>query len=287
MSYKFDPWALETLIHWITQRERVRTMREAGGLPPWTADPIIAEWRFCNVNRCDDRETKWIFQHVIAEHATSSVIWFNLAIARFINWSPTLAKLGYFDEWDAKRFVAVIEALQATKDKVFTGAYMIPAGPNGIAKHVYLAEQVFTRLWNLGVVVQGLKPQPKATCADWDVFLRKVPLMGDFLRNQIITDMKYSHHLTHAKDWSTFILAGPGTQRGLNRMLALPLNQKWGSGVSAEALVELRKVVLAAKPQWTETFKDLNNLSNCMCELDKYCRVLKGEGKPRARYKAV
>ena len=74
MSYKFDPWALETLIHWITQREGVRTMREAGELPPWTADPIIAEWRFCNVNRCDDKETKWIFQYVIAEHATSSVI---------------------------------------------------------------------------------------------------------------------------------------------------------------------------------------------------------------------
>lgn len=282
-TYKFDPWALATLTHWITQREHVRTMREVGAPAPWTADPIIAEWRFCNVNRCDDKETKWIFQHVIAEHATSSSIWFNLAIARFINWSPTLAKLGYFDEWDAKRFVDVIEVLQTAKEKVFTGAYMIPAGPSGTAKHVYLAEHVFTPLWQLG----QQPSKPRASCVDWDVFLRKVPLMGDFLRNQIITDMKYSHHLIHARDWDNFILAGPGTQRGLNRMLVLPLDHKWKPTDSAKALAELRQVVLAANPQWADTFKDLNNLSNCMCELDKYCRVLKGEGKPRARYKAT
>lgn len=32
--------------------------------------------------------------------------------------------------------------------------------------------------------------------------------------------------------------------------------------------------------------RDLNNLANCLCELDKYCRVKLGEGKPRSKYVA-
>jgi hypothetical protein len=98
--YTINETAYGQLRHWMDERERVRLLKESGTPRPWTADPVIAEWRFCNVNRCDDRETRWIFKHICAEHATSPVLWFNLAIARFINWSPTLACLGYFDEWD-------------------------------------------------------------------------------------------------------------------------------------------------------------------------------------------
>lgn len=34
-------------------------------------------------------------------------------------------------------------------------------------------------------------------------------------------------HLRGAPDWDTFILPGPGTQRGLNRLHAQPLAKKW------------------------------------------------------------
>ena len=279
-NHSINEIAYGQLRHWMDERDRVRRLKEAGALRPWTADPIIAEWRFCNVNRCDDRETKWIFTHIIDVHATSTVLWFNLCIARFLNWSPTLAQVGYFDVWHRDRFVAAIEARQAAKEKVYTGAYMIPAGPAGTLKHAYLADAVFTQLWSL----RGYAPCAGSTCEQWNLFLRQAPLMGDFLRNQIITDMRYTRHLCDAVDWETFILPGPGTQRGLSRLHGLPVNASWSVTEASASLQALRRRIVVEAPQYTEILRDINNLSNCMCEFDKYLRVLNGEGKPRARY---
>lgn len=284
MSYV--PQSLEWLVHWINERERIRIAKESGQRAPWTTDHILAEWRFCNVNRCDDRETRWIFQNIIAAHADSPVLWFNLTIARFVNWSPTLAALGYFDAWDRDRFVAVMA--EAVKGKAYTGAYMIPAGPAGTIKHEHLADAVFSCLWDQ----RANAPAPGSPCSWWDAFLRRAPLVGDFLRNQIITDMKYTHHLPKAttSDWQNFIPAGPGTQRGLNRMHGYPLDRKWTTpAAAAHALQRMREELSKIESlAWAvDVFADLNNLSNCMCEFDKYCRVKLGEGKPRARYAPV
>ncbi|MDB5069669.1 MAG: hypothetical protein JWM87_780 [Candidatus Eremiobacteraeota bacterium] len=277
------PDAYQILVHWITERETIRRKKEAGEPRPWTSDPILAEWRFCNVNRCDDRETRWIFEHIIAAHADSETLWFNLAIARFVNWSPALAHIGYFDEWNAEHFVCAVLDMQRHGEKVYTGAYMIPAGGSGVPKHEFLADEVFTPLWRL----RGERPWAKQ-CSEWDAFFRRVRCMGDFLRNQIITDMKYTADLPRdaTPDWTWFVLAGPGTQRGLSRLHGRPLDTKWRVDNSCYALYGLRDRlradgVLAETPT---IFDDLNNVSNCMCEFDKYSRVLLGEGTPRARY---
>src|SRR5258706_9738344 len=112
--------------------------------------------------------------------------------------------------------------------------------------------------------------------------------MGYFMVNQIITDMKYTHHLPkdRTSDWKTFILAGPGTQRGLNRLGHQPITKKWSQDRAADYLWAIRDDLLRdpCMAGFAETFADLNNLSNCLCEYDKYCRVKLGEGTPRARY---
>lgn len=275
-----DEKAYSTLRHWMDERERVRLKKEAGDSRPWTTDPIIAEWRFCNVNRCDDRETKWIFEHVITTHTDSPVLWFNLVIARFINWSPTLACFGYFDEWERELFVSEIVELQTQGAKVYTGAYMVPAGPAGTLKHEYLADFVFGKLWSLRYEAPG----QGSSCADWAKFLRLAPLLGDFLRNQIITDMRYTHHLRDANDWETFILPGPGTQRGLSRLHGENLTRSWSQNEASNVLQKLRVRIVNEQPMYAPILRDINNLSNCMCEFDKYVRVLNGEGKSRSRY---
>lgn len=282
MTPLYAPGALDLLIHWISERERIRRAKDDGQPRPWTNDPILHEWRFCNVNRCDDRETRWIFQNLIVAAMHPPVVWFNLVIARFINWAPTLTALGYFCTWDRDRFVRVMASL--AEGKAYTGAYMIPGGPKGSIKHEYLADAVFSELWDQ----RANAPADGSPCFHWDQFLRRAPLVGDFLRNQIITDMKYSHHIPHGvSDWETFVLAGPGTMRGLNRLHGyMPLGRKWDQPSARAALLLLRDE-LGKVPvlQWAKTpFIDLNNLSNCMCEFDKYCRVKFGEGKPRARY---
>lgn len=271
-----DQVKLALLVYWIVEREQIRYRKKSGAPYPWTLDPILRDWRFCNVNRCEDTETKWIFDHIITLCNGSSVLWFNLAIARFVNWHPTLTAIGYYSQWDPQHFIRTLDKLSG---KIYTGAYMIPAGPSGTIKHYWLAEFVFDILWSCRHMVPI-----DNTCAAWAEFFLKFDSIGPFLTNQIITDMRYTHHLEGAPDWDTFVLPGPGTQRGLNRLYGYPLEKKWTAAQASNALQFFRLHICNLNSYWVPIFKDINNVANCMCEFDKYCRVLQGEGKPRARY---
>lgn len=266
----------DTLVYWMREREKIRALKEAGQPRPWTSDPILHEWRFCNVNRCDDTVTRWIFKHVIAAHSESASLWFNLVIARLVNWPDTLATLGYYHDWNPQHFIHTINSI---KGKVWTGAYMIPGGPSGVGKADFLANETLTSLW-----CRRAEAPVGGSCEDWFAFIEGAKAMGGFLANQVVTDMKYTPVLANAGDWSTFVVAGPGTQRGLNRLFGRDLKRSWDRTEAAEVLREVRSKVLSAAPEFAAVLRDLNNLSNCFCEFDKYERVRCGEGKPRARY---
>src|SRR5690606_38730868 len=78
---------------WVRKREAIRVRKEAGQEPPYTDDPILRAFRFCNVRREDDRVTVWIRDHIRRPYADHPHLWFMLCIARQINWPETLAEL--------------------------------------------------------------------------------------------------------------------------------------------------------------------------------------------------
>ena len=51
------------MVYWIRERENIRQLKEAGKPKPWSDNPVMQETYFCNVNREDDRVTKWIRQN--------------------------------------------------------------------------------------------------------------------------------------------------------------------------------------------------------------------------------
>lgn len=282
----------------LKQREQVRLNGRTTGVYA----PILKEWRFCNVNREDDRVTKWIAKHLRKEKNPRTLV-MKLTVGRFINWPPTLQKLldrGTFnhlaDGWSPNSFLHIMDDLmEDAKGKVYTGAYMIRAGTGedaSMPKHEYLVKRVFNPLWahltstdfEMGVAdFRKIK-----TCEDWGEYLSMIFGMGDFMRNQIITDMKYTKLLPRktTPDWTTFCLAGPGTNRGLNRLDGSPLKRVRKASDAQAQLITLRRYILArfTHTWWYDTFEDLNNLSNCLCEFDKAERVRLGEGTPRSRY---
>ena len=203
-----NPARFTTLVYWMREREKIRALKEAGRPRPWTDDAILREWRFCNVNRCDDTVTRWIFANIIEPHFWSPSLWFNLVIARLVNWPLTLEALGYFEEWDIVRFMSV---MGSRTGKVWTGAYMIPAGPSGVGKAEFIASQPLTTLWNARAAAPT---SALATCASWFAFIEKAPALGGFLSNQVVTDMKYTAALELAPDRETFIVAGRQAWRG-------------------------------------------------------------------------
>jgi len=271
------------------ERENIRLRREAGKEWPWTKDEILRTFSFCNVNREHDRVTKWIAEHIRKPYAKHPLLWFNLVVARLFNWPETLKEIGFIEKYISREVrEACNEAMRKSPDgKVFTGAYIVSTNGLKMDKVKYVTERVLGPMWLArykspeNPLIAGVNNN----CADWARWFMQFNGMGNFMANQIVTDMKYTPILIGAVDRSTFVLAGPGTKRGLNRLIDRPLKQGWQRGGAELLLVQVRSELSIFRSPIIKHFEDLNNLSNCFCEWDKYERVRLGQGRPRAHYK--
>lgn len=275
------------LWYWVCEREAIRQRKARGESFPWTTDSILRDYRFCCVRREDDRVTIWVRRHIRDRFTNHPYLWLMLCAARQINWPDTLAELiavpGAWPIDDSFTPIAMGSALNARKargDKVYTGAYMIPAPQErGADKQSHIATAVIGDLW-----------RRRAEFADWSgatlegIHSRIVKSSGwgDFLAYQAVVDMRFTSLLAGAADASTWAAAGPGTIRGLNRLHGRSVD---ASLPQSQARQEMRAIYVIAE-QETGVVMDFSDVPNILCETDKYQRVALGQGKPRARYVA-
>lgn len=272
---------IEELVSFIRERHEICRRRQQGLPKPWTNDPILQQWRFCNVYRELDTVTQWIAENWRDPHEEDMDVWFAMVVARFVNWPDTLAEIGYPVPWNPKHFVAVMEDRQRRKEKVFTGAYMIHADLHfSGTKAAYLAQEVFGPLWRDRRKLRKIR---WGTLSAAHRTLTQYRDMGDFMVGQVIADLKYVAPLSRAADWWTWAAPGPGSRRGMNRVLGRPVDAPWSNGDWLDALTELREAI---RPLLRKRLPPIHaqDLQNCLCEFDKYERVSNDEGKPRSRF---
>ena len=86
------------LIKWfIAERESIRIQKDAGKPGPWTKDHVLANSKFCNIFRQDDKVSRWIF-----ENCTNVK---QVALARMINRLDLLEKMQLM-QWSHEAFIA-------------------------------------------------------------------------------------------------------------------------------------------------------------------------------------
>jgi len=156
----------------------------------------------------------------------------------------------------------------------------------GQKKGRFLAEEV------IGKSLTGIIPElRKLLAADsrscrevWSI-LRTCNYFGSFLSGQVVSDWTYTSLLGDVRDLYTWAPMGPGSVRGYNRLLGItpitkpPKEDEWLVRINEWRVA----TVIALGPDYeTLTAQDLQNN---LCELDKFCRVRNGEGRPRALYK--
>ncbi len=280
------PTGADALWYWIREREAVRVRRVAGLPPPWTADPVIATYRFCNVRREDDLVTRWIDRRVRRPYADHPLLWLMLCLSRQVCWPDTLAELidggGWPDDdgdaW-ADRAVHIMNARRDRGDKVYTGAYMISAPPTrGACKQDYVVRAVVGGLWRAR---DQLPDWRTATLESTSAWIRaRAPGWGPFMAYQAVVDMQFTDLLRRAPDVATWAAAGPGTLRGLNRVHGRSVDAPLGQG---RALDEVRAIYAVVRRE-TGVELDFSDVPNALCETDKWLRATLGEGRPRARY---
>lgn len=271
------------LVNFIIARHSIWIARQDGKPKPWTDDPILQRYRFCNIYRELDTVTEWIADNWREPNKEHEDLWFAMAVARWVNWPDTLAEIGFPLPWDPDKFLNAIYSRRNRGEKVWTGAYMIGTQGNAKDKPLFIAENVLQPLWDRR---EELRPQPGMSLEEFARPIINTKNQGTFMVGQIVADIKYAGDLSTAVDWWTWTVSGPGSRRGLNRVMGRPLDKGWNDRDFSAAMEPLRMEVNSALPPWMPE-PHAQDLQNCLCEWDKYERVRLGQGRPRSRYPGV
>lgn len=274
---------LRRFIEFVEGRENVRMRKEAGMSKPWTTDPILLTYKFCNIRREDDAVTRWLAHHWRTPHEQDPHLWFAMTLARIINWPETLDAFGYpYNGWTrqyAERFLSVCSQRKSRGEKVWGGAYMMRSVPGSKAE--YFARSTLAPMWKNR---KKLMPTARDTLRSFHERLMECYGMGSFLAAQIVADTKYVLPLLAAEDWWTFAAPGPGSLRGLNRVAGNDKNARWPPGMWDIDLSVVRDELNKKLMSFDWEPLHAQDVQNCLCEFDKYERTRLGEGWPRALY---
>lgn len=258
--------------------------KEKGFPRPWTQDPVLQTTYFCNVRREDDKVTKWI-RNYYSDWVGDPDFEFNIALARLLNWPETLNAVGYRGYGDAGLALLEDQLTELSKSgKVFGDAYIVSTNGRAMPKAQYLCQMLLPQLGKaLGAGSKWRATWGSASLAHAYSGLIGVYGLGSFMAGQVIADLKntYRHPLRNAQDWWSWSTKGPGSERGLSWL-------NFGESGHRISEKEFREEILVIKNMLEIRYdiEELNaqDLQNCLCEFDKYCRVLMGTGKSKRKY---
>lgn len=272
---------VERFFAFCRERDAVRQRRAAGLPKPWTEDSIIQSYRFCNIRREEDRVTQWIRENWREPYAQDPDLWFVMVVARLLNRPDSLGELGYPVPWSRVHFLQILKLRRDRGDKNFSSAYMITNAGHKMFKEIYLADYTLEPLWRAR---ERLRPRNGDSLNSYHMLLGQMHGFGSFLAAQVVADLKYTPPFEGAADWHSFAASGPGSRRGLNRVLARPVDAPWKEDDWRVALGRLREAV---EPMFLAAGMEMlhnQDIQNCNCEFDKYERARLGEGRPKQRY---
>jgi len=281
---------IKELVAFMVERHSVYLNKTAGLPKPWTNDPILQQYRFCNIHREHDTETLWLKNNWRKTYLGNYDTWFAMMVARFINWHESLELFMPlpFDPEEVKRILC---ERRANGDKVFTGAYTISTNGLAVKKIEYVVDYVLTPAWE---VRAEIRPRTGDTLASFASQLLKLNGISGFMAGQIVGDEKYiaSSPLVDAADWYTWSLSGPGSRRGMSRVCERDHRESITESAWQRAMSDLLPKVneaLSKDSKFYDRYAPIHaqDLQNSLCEFDKYERVRLGEGRPRATYRGA
>lgn len=279
-----------------SRRQAAFEARLAGQSRPWTADPILQVYKFCNVFRAADRVSQFMIRDVAYgkdAHTTARDRVFQITAFRtFSNiatWVSVTNELGgapRLDHLQSGAFERALDRAKAHNGGLYTGAFILCANKafgfdekhrNHVAlfKHMFLEQACAER------VLQA--PSLKAVVE----LLQSFPLMGPFMAYQTAIDLNYSELIDFSEN--DYTQAGPGALRGLKKAFT-----SLGDFTPADAILwmvdrqqdEFQRLGLPFNGLFGRPLHGID-CQGLFCELDKYCReAVPSLASARSRIKA-
>ena len=293
-SPKLDWKNIKILYEWIEERYKIHLKKDVRGEEyPWTEDDILKRYRFCNVRREHDRQSRWLIENISTnENLSYSNKLLNTVLFRIFNKYQTINIFGLIDfenvDWEEIRYR--IKNFSREKYNFFTNAFLTSGIKNAI-KSSFPKENLVMGAIRLVNKYRGEKIIGKIKGAQnqLEVFnlLKKKKGLGDFLAYQLFVDFTYIPSFPFSEN--EFVVAGPGCKKGLDLIF-----RDFGPMSYEEALFWMRdnqheifedfgynpEKLFSDIPK-RDRMLNIMSLENIMCEFSKYYRILMRNGKTR------
>lgn len=278
------------------QRQKIFFKKLKGENQPYTNDPILNEFKFCNTYRASDRASQFLIKDVIySKEVDKQDALFRIFLFRLLNktetWQWLEDKLGGISlkNFSFEKYDQAINDLYQTGNAVYGNAFILCANKVfGFDKkhqnHLALLERVFLkdRLDSNFLNTKSLKQLFER--------LRELPLIGDFMAYQLAIDFNYSEVFNF--DENDFTVAGPGAKRGIRKAF-ISTDQSEAEvifNMAANQGKEFKRLGIKFEDLWGRPMHAID-CQGMFCELDKYCRIKLPELKSnrvkvKTRYKA-
>jgi len=285
----------DTYWRFAAERQEIFFRRVSGFAAPWTADPILASYRFTNVYRASDRVSQYLIRNVIYEGDQSGEeVFFRILLFKLFNrietWELLQCKVAPISwrTFHLGRYVALLDAEFENGRTLYSPAYIMPSPPFGsVRKHTNHLQLLCAMMRDHA----PLKISRATTLNDVYTILRSYPSLGDFLAFQFSIDLNYSGIIDFSE--MDFVVAGPGARSGISKAFhdtAGLIEEDVIRGVADCADREFEKRGLSFRRLWGRSLQ-LIDCQNLFCEVDKYSRVahpeFSGTGRARIKQKFV
>jgi hypothetical protein len=263
------------------KRQRIFEMRAARQPGPWTDDPILGRFKFCNAFRASDRVSQYLISQVIyrpavadlaPEDAFLRIVLFRL-FSKESTWQTLEDSTGGVTRatLDLQRLGKRLDSLRKNQ-AIYTSAFILCAyDPYGHRakhrNHLELVQRMFAR-GGLGADLARARSLKDVVDA-----LRRWPMIGDFMGYQLAIDLNYSPHLDFNEN--DFTVPGPGAVRGLRKVF---------TDFAGHTPQQLIKRMVDCQDEefdrldlpWTGLYGRPLHAIDCQglfCEIDKYARA--------------
>lgn len=276
--------ALAVMKYWIAQRHAMYLLRKAGKPWPWSADPILNEYRFTNVTRRLDATT------IVLHQALRGLTWEQKLLAcvafRVFNRTSTWAMIHRYVVPTWKRPWALLTLRQASRDGVaLTSAVWMVGGEKGKQIFETQLEAVDYAQTNMALLRSAA-----SSLEAMHVALRQAPRVGAFVGNEILMDLLYEAHLlVAAPDKQTYVYLGPGAVCGAQQLRGkeprydFDVFHPTNDPADLECFRTVAEVVMD-RPLQDGYRLTIHDVEHSLCETNKYIRALKGS-MPKRRYR--
>lgn len=269
----------ESYWRFAAERQAMYYRRMADPIGPWTADPILAAYRFTNAYRASDRVSQYLIREVQYHPdrpSTPDELFFRTLLFKFFNrietWETLERKLGPLT-WGQTDLGAIAETLDqsmARGQRIYSAAYIMPAPTLGHSRKHANHLALLARMMD-DKLPDRIRQAPNLRTVYGQ--LLRYPGIGPFLAFQYAIDLNYSTLLEHSE--RDFVIAGPGALDGIAKCFADT------GGRDAEAVIhwvcdQQDHAFEAAGISFQKLYgRPLHPIDcqNLFCEISKYARV--------------